>query len=53
MGNYNSGKFKGAKPYIVNQNGANPYFVNQNEVKVTSLLDRVKQAFYIRGLYHQ
>ena len=35
MGTYNSGKFKGPKPYIVNQNGA----------KIISLLGRVKQTF--------
>ena len=40
IGNYNSGKFKGAKQYIVNQNGA----------KVTSLLGRVKRTFFRRGL---
>ena len=35
MCTYNSGIFKGAKPYTINQNGA----------KVTSLLGRVKQTF--------
>ena len=35
MGTYNSGKFKGAKSYTINQNGA----------KVTSQLDRVRQTF--------
>ena len=53
MGNYNSGKLKGAKLYTVNLNGVKPYIVNQNEAKVTSLLGRVKQAFSIRELHHQ
>ena len=35
MGTYNSGKFKGVKPYTVNQNVA----------KVTSLFGRVKQTW--------
>ena len=39
MGNYNSGEFKGAKLYTVNQNCA----------KVTSLLGRVKRTFSGRG----
>ena len=39
IGNYNSGKFKGAKPYTV----------NQNEAKVTSLLGRVKRTYSRRG----
>ena len=45
MSNYNTSKFKGAKPYTVNQHEAKPYIVNQNEAKVTSLLGRVKQTF--------
>ena len=49
MGNYNTGKFKGAKPYTVNQNEAKPYIVNKNGAKVTSLLGRVKQTFSRRG----
>ena len=42
MGIYNSGKFKGAKPYTVNKNRAKPYIVNKNGAKVTPLLGRVK-----------
>ena len=41
MGTYNSGKFKGAKPYTVNKNGAKSYIVNRNGAKVTSLFGRV------------
>ena len=50
MANYNSGKFKGAKPYTVNQNGAKLYIVNQNGEKVTSLLGQVKQTFTVNDV---
>ena len=30
MSAYNSGKFKGAKPYTVKQNGVKSYIVNKN-----------------------
>ena len=53
MSKYNSGKFKGVKPYTVNQNGAKPYIVNQNGAKGNLSVSRVKQAFSKRGLHHQ
>ena len=53
MDTYNSSKFKGVKPYTVNQNGTKPYIENKNGAKVTSLLGQVKQTFPRRGLHHQ
>ena len=50
---YNSGKFKGAKSYTINQNEPKPFIVNQNGTKVTSLLGKVKQIFSRRGFHYQ
>ena len=38
MGTYNSGKFKGAKPYTINKNGGKIVHCKQKWEKVTSLL---------------